>query len=341
MDEDHDEPGGAPSDRYKGRWLLLLLEFYVLDSIGALGEERQEAAREMTAKGFGDFDAGEWKQAVREGLKLHESLDAAIAENWKAYREIVPDPSPEAFAVAFADQYFVPLMDGTVGERGDAVEDPEMRREAEERRERSHALLRRAGVPINPNLPMIEPRAAIELRSAEEVARRATVLAILAALAEPGGATRQQAAALLKNRGVENDLTPQERKFLEIEEPTEEQRVVFTWRYEGVYVMLWALGHFKELGPPDRICDVREVVGKIVRTPAEEFVGRAKLREGRAILDEADLIYRYNWAATDARINAREMPAGIHPGIVYERHYALNWIIGYGGQEWDEVSTDT
>jgi hypothetical protein len=34
-------------------------------------------------------------------------------------------------------------------------------------------------------------------------------------------------------------------------------------------------------------------------------------------------------------------PAGLHPGVLYERHYALNWLIGYCDQEWDEVTTDT
>jgi hypothetical protein len=27
--------------------------------------------------------------------------------------------------------------------------------------------------------------------------------------------------------------------------------------------------------------------------------------------------------------------------IVQERHYAINWITGYGGLPWDEVTTDT
>ena len=29
------------------------------------------------------------------------------------------------------------------------------------------------------------------------------------------------------------------------------------------------------------------------------------------------------------------------PSVVYERHYALNWLIGYCDQSWDEVTTDT
>ena len=28
-------------------------------------------------------------------------------------------------------------------------------------------------------------------------------------------------------------------------------------------------------------------------------------------------------------------------GVVQERHYALNWLIGYCGQDWDNITTDT
>jgi hypothetical protein len=59
------------------------------------------------------------------------------------------------------------------------------------------------------------------------------------------------------------------------------------------------------------------------------------------ILDQADLIYRYHWAVVDARVKGKQPPAGLDPGIVYERHYALNWLIRYSDQEWDDISTDT
>jgi len=32
---------------------------------------------------------------------------------------------------------------------------------------------------------------------------------------------------------------------------------------------------------------------------------------------------------------------GVDAGIVIERHAALNWLIGYMGQSWDEITTDT
>jgi hypothetical protein len=35
------------------------------------------------------------------------------------------------------------------------------------------------------------------------------------------------------------------------------------------------------------------------------------------------------------------MPPGIDIEIVQERHHAINWVTGYDGLPWDEVTTDT
>lgn len=74
---------------------------------------------------------------------------------------------------------------------------------------------------------------------------------------------------------------------------------------------------------------------------AKAFVTDAQMRPLSAILDQADLIYRYHWAVVDARVTGRAAPAGLDGGIVLERHRALNWLIGYMDEEWDDISTDT
>lgn len=68
---------------------------------------------------------------------------------------------------------------------------------------------------------------------------------------------------------------------------------------------------------------------------------KARLRPQADILDACDLIYRYHWAVVDARLKNAPAPAGLDSGVVYERHYALNWLVGYMDQDWDDISTDT
>jgi len=84
-----------------------------------------------------------------------------------------------------------------------------------------------------------------------------------------------------------------------------------------------------------------KAVGVIVNLGRDRFVAQAALRPAGELLDAADLIYRYHWATREAELRGREPPAGLDPGVVMERHYALNWLIGYLGLDWDEVSTDT
>ena len=65
-------------------------------------------------------------------------------------------------------------------------------------------------------------------------------------------------------------------------------------------------------------------------------------RPEKEILDEADLTLRYDWACVDARIHGQKAPTGIDGGIVIERHYAFNWIIGANnGADWDHIQPNT
>lgn len=73
----------------------------------------------------------------------------------------------------------------------------------------------------------------------------------------------------------------------------------------------------------------------------EQFIKDAKLRPLNEILDQADLIYRYHWGVVNARLKKTKAPANLQGGVVKERHYMLNWLIGYQDQKWDEISTDT
>jgi hypothetical protein len=112
-------------------------------------------------------------------------------------------------------------------------------------------------------------------------------------------------------------------------------------RYEAAWTLLWALDYVKTLGKPQDICDVPLAVSFVKGITAEKFIAGAWLRPLGEILDEADVTYRHHWAVLEARVSGTEPPAGLDPGVTYERHYALNWLIGYMDQEWDDTTTDT
>jgi len=210
---------------------------------------------------------------------------------------------------------------------------------AEQRKVRSIAVMKREGVPYIEHLPVIESASEIRLRSQDEVALRAIALAVVAVKGEVGD--HKMGLDLTKRFDVRSALSPDERAFIDNPNPSAQERANFSWRYEGLGVMLWALGFIDDLGRPDKVVDVPKAVGIVRDLGRDGIVAKAKLRSTDEILDQADLLYRYHWATTDARVNGREAPAGLDGGIVYERHYALNWLIRYMDQDWDDVSTDT
>jgi len=115
----------------------------------------------------------------------------------------------------------------------------------------------------------------------------------------------------------------------------------FSWRGECVWVLLWSLGYVDELDRPEKECDAEKIADLFEKHPKDAFLKDAKLRPLGEILDQADLIYRYHWAVVDSRVKGNEAPAKLNADVVAERHYVLNWLIGYLDQEWDAVSTDT
>ena len=134
---------------------------------------------------------------------------------------------------------------------------------------------------------------------------------------------------------------------LELLTPMEQEVVVGTiseagainaaWKYEAVWVLLWALGVVEELSFPNEICDCNLVMGTMRRFKGlEDFMANTTLRPIEEILQALDLHYRYHWAAVNARVNGSD-PAGIDEGVVMERRAGLEWLC-CKGQENDNLS---
>lgn len=52
----------------------------------------------------------------------------------------------------------------------------------------------------------------------------------------------------------------------------------------------------------------------------------------------ADQIRAHHWKARDAEINNSAPKWRIALAIIHERHHGINWLIGYGRLDWDDVT---
>lgn len=210
------------------------------------------------------------------------------------------------------------------------------------RKERSENILKKKGIKINYNLPHIEDESETNLRRPKEIGRRVSVLATVNLVAF-NAMTGQQAIGYLKHYHLLQYLTPKEKEFLN--NPTDELKNAETWKCEGIWVLLWALKVVDEIGSPAEMCDLNKVNQNTYPIGQDKdpnlFIDRIESSRSKTeILDANDLYYRLDWTCVDARINNVQLD-NLHQGVVYERHYALNWLVNYMDQEWDDISCDT
>ncbi|MBS7229529.1 DUF4272 domain-containing protein [Flavobacterium psychroterrae] len=210
------------------------------------------------------------------------------------------------------------------------------------RKEKNELILEEYNIKINRHLPCVESENETTLRSPKEIAQRVSALAVVNLVAF-NSISEEEATEYLKEYNLWDFTTENEKEFLA--NPTDDKKAQESWKCEGIWVLMWALNKIETLDFPDEFCDLENI------DPDDYPVGQEKdpnifidsivsLRSKSEILDANDLYYRFNWACVDERINGREIE-GINPGIVYERQYALNWLINYMDQDWDSVSCDT
>lgn len=211
-----------------------------------------------------------------------------------------------------------------------------------ERKQKTEVYLDNRNIKINRLLPCIESENEITIRLTKEIAERVSVLAITNMVAF-NGITGEEAIEQLKENNLWDKTTPNEKRFLA--DPTAEKKIAETWKCEAIWVLLWALKKVDDLGDFDKLCDLNNIPSNEYPVSHDmcltNFIAQiAKSRIKDEILNANDLYYRLNWACVDARIN-NETVGELNASVIYERHYALNWLINYMGQEWDDISCDT
>jgi hypothetical protein len=206
------------------------------------------------------------------------------------------------------------------------------------RKAKSIAAMKELGLPFTDNLPVVEDETSINPRTPEEIAERTLALAIAAVKGEAND--QRLVDSLITGYSAKELFTPAELAFITTHSPTQQQLHDFSWQYECVHVLLWSLGHIEKLQPPNQICDVPAEISIIRDLGRQKLNATARPPSVSEILDQADYYYRLHWAVIELRINGKSSDKA-NEEIIDERHKALNWLIRYMGQNWDDITTDT
>jgi hypothetical protein len=254
----------------------------------------------------------------------------------------------DANAILFLPDATVRAPDGKVlvapdtgdAETGADVPHPQ---DAVRRKQATEAALAARGVRVPASLPPVVSEVEVELRTAGEVASRCLALFACAVRGESLASGEPISAAEIraKVRRAFEAMSPRESAFFASDEPAKQDVVNAVWRYEALAALAWAIGAVVELPFPTGLCDVPRLARTMLQGGGRAVADAARLRETGAILDALDACYRLHWATTEARVKKAEPPAGVEPGVVAERHHALNWLVRFQDADWDDVDTPT
>lgn len=215
--------------------------------------------------------------------------------------------------------------------------------DAVDRKRRFDEEIAAAGIPVAPGLPPIVGVNEVVLRSPTDVVHRACALLACALRAEGLNSGDALSADRLREHLPEAfvALSPSERAFLSTDAPEQQAIVNHAWRYEAVWVLEWALGLVDTLPFPTTICDVPRTARTLVEADREALTKSATLRSTEELLDALDQHFRLHWAVREARRAGEATPGDLEPGVIAERHYALNWLVRFQDADWDDVDTPT
>ena len=180
------------------------------------------------------------------------------------------------------------------------------------------------------------------IRSPEEVARRA--LALFSVVGVALGAPRPDVIEWLDSTGLRAALAPSEERFIATPTPSEQQIINAGWLSERLIVLCWALCKLGELPGPDEQCDTgffQEILPPFADVDTASFIAGAKMRSEADLVERADEILRHHGEARYAKLTGKPPRIPVDIEIAQERHHAINWVIGYEGLPWDEVTSDT
>jgi Domain of unknown function (DUF4272) len=180
----------------------------------------------------------------------------------------------------------------------------------------------------------------INARHPFEVAQR--VLAILAVLDRASSCEAAPTVDWVYAFNIDQYFSEAERDFYFATDVSNQERADFGWLSESLPPMLWALGYLEEMPKLDRRFGVENIpyLYQITNSTAQ-FLADACLRHTDALSIAEEQHCQAHWQAMQTGNAEKKLATeAIDPDIIYERRYAISWLVGWG-DSWDSVPLDS
>ena len=223
----------------------------------------------------------------------------------------------------------------------------------EERREKTIEQLKKQGITYNPHLPLLPSGDKVNLKSPEEVKKRALacMLSIQLACSIRNGEDYSQSLAFVLGHANDwklsiDDFLPKERSLIQNKytqnnstvEISGQNVIDVVWEYEAYWALIWAIDLIsdKELVNATKICNTERAMAISVLIDTIT----TRLRSVERILDKLDLFYCYHWACVEQSLRPETKIGKLNHEVVMERRKGLEWLISEK-KDWDEISLST
>ena len=185
----------------------------------------------------------------------------------------------------------------------------------------------------------------LQPRSAGEIAERVLgLIAVIGKVQFPSQNAKWMAA-----HDIARYLSQAEREFIDTPSPAQRDMVKFSWRSEALVSLLWSLHGLERMPELHKQFDVFSnamVLQAIQQTP--HFLQQPVRRALAELQAQEQYLYHQHWRVRDRDLGFHKDEPGeddpdidsLISGLVYERRYAMSWVLGYG-DTWDDVPTDT
>ncbi len=212
---------------------------------------------------------------------------------------------------------------------------------------RSNELIKKHGVTAECLKDVQARESEAKLRSPEEIINRLAAIFACALkaqaytspreVASPSAWTLNAVKRLDGQYGVNRLFSGKEADYIVRSSDTRHE--AFLLRFESCAVMLWALGLMNLNWPAER-CDASNIMRVIRDADTEMLLRIAKPRTLSEVLNMHDVTYRLHSLCVmqgDDKLGTK-----VDHDVVYERHYALNWLLAVDGiSSWDLVVPKT